>query len=252
MGAARASEIEPLLLLLAQGDTQADASAGGLSVYRVPLAATLIDVGERHLGLDLTFPVSLGFYNLDTASSLSDVVERVSTVSVAPGAELLIPVSRTWTVKPYAEVSLGMATSGETSEVQYEAGVRARGDYQRGPYLFALGAGANYASARATRVDVGDYTTLELGLDVQRTLGFRLAGREARGGLYGIGRWFPDLHIEGAGDRILDVKRVLEVGLSFSTAPELAVWKVKFPWIALGYRFGDMFQGLRLSFSFPF
>jgi hypothetical protein len=130
--------------------------------------------------------------------------------------------------------------------------VRTRGDYLRGSYLFALGLGAHYASARATRVDVGDYTTLELGLDVQRTLGFRLGGREARGGVYGIGRWFPDLRIEGPSDRILDVKRVLEVGLSFSTAPELAIWKIKFPWIALGYRFGDMFQGVRLSFSFPF
>jgi len=248
----RASEIEPLLLLLSQGDTQADASASGLQVYRVPLSATLIDGEERHLGLDLTFPVSLGFYNLDTASSVSDVVARVSTVSVAPGAKLLIPVSRAWTVKPYAEVNLGMTTSGETTEVQYEAGVRARGDYLRGPYRLALGLGAHYASTRATRVDAGDYTTLELGLDVQRTLGFRLAGREARGGVYGIGRWFPDLRIEGAGDRILDVTRVLEFGLSFSTAPELAVWKIKFPWIALGYRFGDMFQGVRLSFSFPF
>lgn len=246
------SEIEPLLLLLSKEGTQAGASASSLQVYRVPLSATLVDVKERHLGLDLTFPVSLGFYNLDTAASVSDVVARVSTVSVAPGAELLIPVSRIWTVKPYAEVNLGMTTTGDTTEVQYAAGVRARGDYRHGPYQLAAGLGAHYASTRASHVDVSDYTTLELGLDVQRALGFRIAGREASGGVYGIGRWFPDLRIEGAGDRILDVERVLEVGLSLSTAPELAIWKIKFPWIALGYRFGDMFQGVRLSFSFPF
>jgi hypothetical protein len=101
-------------------------------------------------------------------------------------------------------------------------------------------------------VDVGDYTTLEAGLDIQRRLGFAFGGGEASAGIYGIGRWFPDLRIQGAGDRVFDVTRVLEVGVSFSTAPELTLLKLKLPWVALGYRFGDMFKGIRLSFSFPF
>jgi hypothetical protein len=249
---AQALEIEPLLLLLRQEGTEAGASGSSLQIYRIPLAATLLAVGDRPWGLDLTFPVSLGFYDLNTASSVGDIVGRISTVSVAPGVEFLVPVSQRWRLKPYGEVSLGMTTSGETTEVQYAAGVRARGDYRSGPYQLAAGLGAHYASTRASHVDVSDYTTLELGLDVQRSLGFRLAGREASGGVYGIGRWFPDLRIEGAGDRILNVKRVLEVGLSFSTAPQMSLLGIKLPWIALGYRFGDMFQGIRLSFSFPF
>jgi hypothetical protein len=249
---AQALEIEPLLLLLRQEGTEAGASGSSLQIYRIPLAATLLAVGDRPWGLDLTFPVSLGFYDLNTASSVGDIVGRISTVSVAPGVEFLVPVSQRWRLKPYGEVSLGMTTSGETTEVQYAAGVRARGDYRSGPYKLAAGLGAHYASTRASHVDVSDYTTLELGLDVQRSLGFRLAGREASGGVYGIGRWFPDLRIEGAGDRILNVKRVLEIGLSFSTAPQMSLLGIKLPWIALGYRFGDMFQGIRLSFSFPF
>jgi len=249
---AQASEIEPLLLLLRQVGTEAGASATSLQVYRVPLAATLLAVGDRPWGLDLTFPVSLGFYNLDTASSVGDVLARVSTVSVAPGVEFLVPVSRRWTIKPYGEVSLGMTTAGETTEVQYAAGVRARGDYASGPYHLAAGLGAHYASARASHVDIGDYTTLEAGLDIQRRLGFAFGGGEASAGIYGIGRWFPDLRIQGAGDRVFDVTRVLEVGVSFSTAPELTLLKLKLPWVALGYRFGDMFKGIRLSFSFPF
>jgi hypothetical protein len=247
---AQASEIEPLLLLLRQGGT--GASASSLQVYRLPLAATLLDVGDRPWGLDLTFPVSLGFYNVDTASSVGDVLARVSTVSVAPGVEFLVPVSRRWVLKPYGEVSLGMTTSGESTEVQYAAGIKARGDYESGPYHLAAGLGAHYASVRAARVDVGDYTTLEAGLDIQRRLGFSVGGGDASAGIYGIGRWFPDLRITGAGDRILDVTRVLEVGVSFSTAPELTLLKVKLPWLAVGYRFGDMFRGIRVSFSFPF
>jgi hypothetical protein len=249
---AQASEFESLLLLARQGGTEGGASASSLQIYRIPLAATLIEPADHPWGLDLTFPVSVGFYDLNTASSVGDVVSRVSTVSVAPGVEFLVPVSQRWVLKPYGEVSLGMTTSGETTEVQYAGGMRARGDYRRGPYQLAAGLGAHYASTRASHVDVSDYTTLELGLDFQRSLGFRLAGREASGGVYGIGRWFPDLRIEGAGDRILDVQRVLEVGLSFSTAPEMSLLGIKLPWLAVGYRFGDMFRGIRISFSFPF
>jgi hypothetical protein len=28
--------------------------------------------------------------------------------------------------------------------------------------------------------------------------------------------------------------------------------RLKLPWIGVGYRFGDLFEGIRISFSFPF
>lgn len=31
-----------------------------------------------------------------------------------------------------------------------------------------------------------------------------------------------------------------EAGLSFSTSPDLAIWKVTLPWLAVGYQFGDV------------
>jgi len=249
---AQASELEPVFLIGRQGGAATDAGASSLQVYRVPIGVTLLDPQGRPWGLRLTFPVSLGFYDLQATTGLTDLVSRVQTVSVAPGVEFLVPVSRLWVLKPYAEVGLGMTTSGEFTGAQYTAGLRARGDYTNGPYHMAVGLGAHYASPRLSRVNIDDYTTLELAGNVQRELGFRVTGRDARGGVYGIARWFPGLRVEDAYDRLFDVKHVWELGVSFSTAPELTLWKLPLPWIAVGYRFGDMFNGIRISFDFPF
>jgi len=248
---AQVSELEPILLSLSQGGTGASAGGSSLQVFEIPIGVDVLDAEKRPWGLRLRFPVSFGFYDLST-SNVGDVLSHVQTVTVAPGLEFLVPVSRSWLLKPFAEVAVGKTISGESTEVQYSAGVKARGDYVSGPWAFTAGLGAYYASPRATHVDVTDYTTLEAGIDARHTLGLRIGGKDASAGVYGIGRWFPDLRVKGANDRVIPVERVMEAGVRFSTAPEMAIVGIGIPWIAVGYRFGDMFSGIRISFDFPF
>ncbi len=249
--AAQGSELEPILFSLSKGGTGTSAGASSVQVFDVPLDVTVRDVETHPWGLRLRFPVSFGFYDLSTAS-VSDVLSRVQTVSIAPGLEFLVPLSHRWLLKPFAEAAFGRTTSGESTEVQYSAGVKSRGEYGDPPWALTVGVGAYYASPRASHVDVEDYTTLEAGVDVRRLIGWRVAERDASAGVYAIGRWFPDLRLKDAFGRVLPVERVMEAGVRFSTAPEMAIWKIKFPWIAVGYRWGDMFQGYRVSFDFPF
>jgi len=44
----------------------------------------------------------------------------------------------------------------------------------------------------------------------------------------------------------------LEVGASFSTAPDLKIWKLTLPWIGGGYQFGDVIWGVKIYVKFPF
>ena len=32
---------------------------------------------------------------------------------------------------------------------------------------------------------------------------------------------------------------ILELGASFATAPDLRIWKIRLPWLAGGYQFGE-------------
>ena len=92
----------------------------------------------------------------------------------------------------------------------------------------------------------------EVGFDARRPLGFSIGRRLAEGGLFGIVRRYSDLDVERRDDRPLEIDWGYELGLSFSTDPAMAFGPVEFPWIGLGYQFGEIFGGIRLYLSFPF
>lgn len=247
---AQDEELQPLSPLFARGGEVGDVVARSLQVYRIPLAYTVRDLEEERWGLRLTFPVSLGASEVTASSSVGDLFERFESVTVTPGVELQLGLGPRWRLKPFGEVGLTESGSAGGTEVTWGAGVRARGERELGATLLSFGGAARYASPRSYRAQLQDYTTLEVGGDVQVPLGVSVGTRPASGGVYGVVRFFPDL--EGPAAAVFDVGRLYEVGLSFSTDPPFKLWLVEIPWIALGYRFGGPFSGLRLSLSFPF
>jgi len=248
-GMAQDAELEPLLSLLAMSRDIESAGAQSLQLYQIPLSYTVREPAGRSLGVKLTFPVTLGTHELTAATSVGDLAARVESATITPGLELVFRAGERWTIKPFGEVELGTATDGLSGAV-FAGGVRALGRRDYGPVSFTLGTAVRYASPRSRRDLIQDYTTIELGLDGQTPLGVALGKHRLRGGGYAIVRYFPDLELpEGV---LFDIGRTYEVGLSFAGSPELAILGLKLPWIGLGYRFGDLFTGYRISFSFPF
>jgi hypothetical protein len=246
---AQSAELEPLLALLEMSQDLESADAQSLQLYQIPLSYTVREPVGRSLGVKLTFPVTLGTHELTAATSVGDLAARVESATITPGLELVFRAGERWTIKPFGEVELGTASDGRSGAV-FAGGVRALGRRDYGPVTFTLGATGRYASPRSRRDLIQDYTTIELGLDAQTPLGVSLGTRRLRGGGYAIVRYFPDLELpEGV---LFDVGRTYELGLSFAGSPELAILGLKLPWIGIGYRFGDLFTGYRISFSFPF
>jgi hypothetical protein len=248
--AAQDEELQPLALLLERAGGATELEARSLQIYRIPLAYTVRDLETQLWGFRLTFPVSLGAHELDASNGVVDLLERVESMTVTPGVELQIGLGPGWRLKPFGELGVTTASAAGDTELTYGIGVRARGERELGASRLLLGGAARYASPRTHRAQLQDYTALEVGGDVQVPLGFSVASRPASGGVYGVVRFFPDL--EGPAEALLDVGRLYEVGLSFSTDPAPKLWLVELPWIALGYRWGGPLSGLRLSFSFPF
>ena len=86
---------------------------------------------------------------------------------------------------------------------------------------------------------------------MQVPLGFAVRGKQARGGLYVIGRAFDGLELEREGRPAIVLRGQLEAGLSFSTAPDLRIWKFPLRWLAVGYQFGRV-SGVRMYMTFPY
>jgi len=249
--AAQDAEIEALALLGEAPGPVKSVSTQSLQVYRLPFAYTLRKPQEGKLGLRLTFPVSFGAYELEASTDVGDFFGRLNSITVEPGIELLIPIRDRWTIKPFVEIGVSTSFSGDTATL-YAAGVRGRGDFSWERLRLSLGAGARFASPRSDRLHISHYTTFSLGADARWPLGFEVADRLATGGAYAIVRTFPDLQLLGDADQTLETGPVYEVGFSFATEPALKPLGIEIAWIALGYRFGDLFSGVRLSLSFPF
>jgi hypothetical protein len=247
---ARAQELEPLLWVLQRSDHATDVETRTLDFYRIPIGYTIRSVEEHRWGLRLTMPVSVGAHNLSASTGVGDLHEKVETVSLVPGLELHLRGGERWLLKPFGELGATGFTQGGDTELLYACGLAARGARRVGPVDLTLGIMARLVSARQDRAGIGDYSLVGFGADAQVPLGFAVGARRVRGGLYGIGWFFPDLELPPAVEN--DVGRLWELGVSVSTEPAVTLWKIKLPWLGLGYRFGDVFEGIRINFSFPF
>jgi hypothetical protein len=250
--AAQDGDLDGLMLLPFGVSEVKDASSQSFQIYRIPISYPIRRLEDNPWGLRLTLPVSLGTYELQAATGIGDVVESIQSVVVIPGVEFLLPAGERWVLKPFAEVGVGGDSRTGETHLLYAAGVRARGTYEARPFELMVGSAFRYRSPADTDVVENWYSTVEAGLDAQLPLGFSVGSRGARGGGYAILRHFSNLEFELVTEGPFDVSWNYEVGISFATEPVLQVWKIKLPWIGLGYRFGDRTRGTRLSFAFPF
>ena len=138
-----------------------------------------------------------------------------------------------------------------SAEVFYGAGLRARTTAD--PKNLHVTYGGKISGRKTPKFDgtATRYASFEGGADVQVPLGFSVRGGQARGGLYVIGRAFDGLEIEREDQPTIVLRGQFEAGLSFSTAPDLRIWKIPLRWLAAGYQFGRV-SGVRMYLTFPF
>ena len=248
--AAQDQGLDPLLFVNRDEVASAsDVEVRGVQLYRLPFSFHLRDVDEHPWGLRVTLPVSLSSLRITGVSDVGSFIDKLRIAAIIPGLEVEIPVGGRTLLRPFGEVGFGR--SGDSSEVFYGVGVRAQNvaDLKR----LHLTYGGAIAGRKAPALDgSGDrYASFEGGVDVQLPLGFSVRGGQARGGVYVIGRAFEGLELERENQAAIGLGGQFEAGLSFSTAPELRIWKIPLQWPAVGYQFGRV-SGLRMYLKFPF
>jgi hypothetical protein len=230
-----------------------DVNSQSLQIYRFPISYSVRNLEENPWGLRVYLPVSIGSIELEAATDVGDFFENINSIAVVPGVEFLVPAGGGWVVKPFAEVGVGNDSSTDGAQVLYSLGLRSRADFEPRPFDVMFGGAVRYRNNTSSRAVKNWYSTVEVGADAQLPLGFSLGSRAARGGVYAIMRHFTNLEFEEIiTEGPIDIEWNYEVGISFATDPVLRLWRVKLPWIGLGYRFGDRQRGVRLNFTFPF
>jgi len=252
--AAQDQGLDPLLFRspLEADAPPTDLEAHSIQLYRLPLAIHLRREDKDRWGLRLTFPVSLSSVRIETVSDVHQFAKKLGVAAVVPGVEFELPVGHGFHLKPFAEAGFGKSFDTGRTEILYGAGARARFDLPAGRLLLTLGGSAMYRKTAKRIEDYKGHSIFEGAINAQLPLGFSLGSREARGGVYAIARGFDGLELRRAGQEPIVLTRQFEVGGSFSTAPELRIWKVKLPWLALGYQTGRVVSGVRVYVKFPF
>ena len=243
----------PGSLLLSDRDEAAsatDVEARGVQLYRLPLGFHVRSLDTHPWGLRVTFPVSLSSLRITGASDVGGFVEKLGIAAIIPGLEVEIPVGSRTLVRPFGEVGIGKS-SDSAVEVFYGAGLRAR--ITADPKQLRVTSGGMIAGRKTPALNgtAVRYVSFEGGADLQVPLGFAVRGGQARGGLYVIGRAFGGLELEREDLPPIVARGQFETGLSFSTAPDLRIWKIPLRWLAVGYQFGRV-SGVRMYLTFPF
>ena len=233
-------------------DTAADVEAEVIQLYRLPLSFHLRTLDMHPWGLKVTFPVSLTSLQIEGASSLVSFVRKLRIAAIIPGLEVEIPVGSRTMVRPFGEVGVGRGSNGSSAEIMYGAGVRARTSQQLRSLHLTYGGSAAGRKSPALADSYDEYGVFEAGVDAQLPLGFRVRNNPARGGVYVIGRGFHGLELERDVQPPIVIRSQIEIGASFSTAPDLRIWKIPLRWLAGGYQFGDRLSAVRFYLQFPF
>jgi len=249
--AAQDEGLDPLLFANREETASAtDVSARGFQLYRLPLSFRLRSLDKHPWGLRVTFPVSLSSVKIKGVSDVGGFVQKLGIAAIMPGVEVELPVGRRTLVRPFGEVGLGKSSDSGT-QAFYRAGLRARTTAD--PKNLHVTYGGRISARRTPQFGgtVDRYGSFEGAVDAEVPLGFTVRGKQARGGLYVIGRAFSGLELERDDQPPVVLRGQFEAGVSFSTSPDLRVWKIPLRWLAVGYQFGRV-SGVRMYLAFPF
>jgi hypothetical protein len=224
-----------------------------VAVLRLPFAYTFRKATDEQWGVKLTVPVTAAFAQFDLRDfDLGNV--STSGLTIVPGVEFEVPMSPTWTVRPFVSAGYGREFQRDSSAIIYSAGVSSA---WRRPLdeslLSALGAKLVYAGYQSGGEE-SQLAALSLGGDLGHPLPLEISGRQAIFGMQLIGTiYFNDLEFLMPKSGVKEVSHELEFALTLGVRRPIEVLGVPFDRIGLGYRWGsDGLRGVRLVGSFPF
>jgi hypothetical protein len=234
-------------------------SLAGLSanVYTLPLGYTLDDIARTGWNLRLLFPVQLGFYDFKTTAAGQSLSVSQQSLSVVPGAELEIPVTDRFTVKPFVQGGVGHtfgAGSGNPDSWIYLAGARSVAQWHTDEYTLSLGNGVIFAGDQIIGSGFSErYVALQLAAEIRRPLGFTIGGFTPDLGLFVAEYYYPaPLHFSRFLHTPLRIDNQNEVGFSIGSAEPRKILWLSNPRIGAGIVFGGGLTVYHVNFGFPF
>jgi hypothetical protein len=226
-----------------------------VAVLQIPLSWGLRPTDDDHYGLRLKVPITFGFYDYAFDDVFeAEFPERVSTVSVMPGLEWSMPLSRRLTLKPYFSGGIGHELSGRESALIYDFGVKSRfilGE-DRG-VEFALVNALTAAGYRPRGGPSQPFGVVSVGLDIVIPANLTLFGRGAYFGFTPIyNYYFSKLDFAEFDEPENRIREEFELALSVLSRKPWSLKYFEVERLGVAIRSADEVFGVSLFTSLPF
>jgi len=239
----------PFVFGVTSGDSTTDTKVYDL---RIPIAFTVISAEDGKFGLRIRLTTYAGIYSFDFDDAI-DLDLRFESLAATPGVEMLVPVGKGWTLKPFAEIGYGRDFENALDYGVWSVGMRTIVTWPVKEWDLSFGTKVQYLSTFTSNIAAADdFGEIRLGFDARHPLPLSFRGNQSDLSAYYIRRQWVDAVIERDGPEPLEIRYSNEIGLTFGTSPKAKLWFFNLPRIGLGYRWGPNIKGIRLNFGFPF
>ena len=143
-------------------------------VLRIPprqtlRASSISATGERTLGIELHYPVTLGLHNIDEIPEIADS-NNFGTISFTPGIEFEVPVSKAFYLRPFAHFGWGKNLEDDDDAWIYYAGIKSRYTFSKGGLDWGLLGSLYYAGYNPDIGTSNDIAALLVGVEFSKQL----------------------------------------------------------------------------------
>lgn len=223
-----------------------------LQIYRLPFSRTIRPAGEDQFGIELTLPVTFGFFDFELQDvGDGDLPTRVDSVSFVPGIRLAFELNPDWRLEPYAEAGIARAGDANAHANVYAAGIASLYEFDGQGFAWLLRNDLVLAGVDLRGTDGSDrLVRLQTVLTARRPF-----SRESSADylLYALNEYYADQPGGPVDGAIQDGRSMqYEVGITFGWRETRRLWKIPLPRVGIGYRFGSDLDVVRVVFGAPF
>ena len=223
-----------------------------LQIYRLPFGHTLKSTDESSFGVELTLPVTFGFYDFELQDiEDGDIPTQVDSVSFVPGLTLVFELQPDWTLEPYFEAGIARARDVNAHANIYAVGVASLFEFGGKGFDWLLRNDLTFAGVDLRGTDGSDrFARLQTVLTARRPF-----GRESSVDylVYALNVYYVDQPGGPVDSAVQGGHSVqYEIGITLGTTEPRRIWHMPLPRIGIGYRFGSNLDVFRIVIGTPF
>lgn len=243
----------PLILIgcvltgVAKAQAPPDSTMTELQAVRIPVSISLQSMGEKAWGIKLRVAATFSVRNLKSLDDLD--LGGLRTTAFLAGVELLIPLSRYKTLRPFGDIGVGKDDQTDETVFLVETGALAELIFPWKRFFFSIepairlnGKSGNELGATDDRIHG------LLHAEARHPIPITIARQRMYGGIYGeTGYFLNSLDFISVGGSPTEAQSAFEVGVTlgfYDQRPK--IWFIRIPRISVGYRFRGDVSGIRI------